>query len=171
MIGRPPGSTRTDTLFPYTTLFRSRRSKRASARHLLPGSASKWRGRGPAIFVCRSHRSRLRRSRVAPRAGAAEPTVPISRSFAAARHGPHNSKGKGRMIRNRLNSTTSRLALAAVCAAGLIAAPLGFKDATIAANSAAAQSDEGGGVGADVGADIGGVGAGVGAAVEAGGGG
>src|SRR3546814_5722904 len=75
------------------------------------------------------------------------------------------------MIRNRLNSTTSRLALAAVCAAGLIAAPLGFNDATIAANSAAAQSDEGGGVGADVGADIGGVGADVGADVDAGGGG
>src|SRR3546814_13874819 len=26
MIRRPPGSTRTDTLFPYTTLFRSRRA-------------------------------------------------------------------------------------------------------------------------------------------------
>src|SRR3546814_19499027 len=30
MIRRPPGSTRTDTLFPYTALFRSR-------RHLLSG--------------------------------------------------------------------------------------------------------------------------------------
>src|SRR3546814_3459231 len=29
MIRRPPRSTRTDTLFPYTTLFRSRRSCRA----------------------------------------------------------------------------------------------------------------------------------------------
>src|SRR3546814_7553339 len=28
MIRRPPRSTRTDTLFPYTTLFRSRRSQR-----------------------------------------------------------------------------------------------------------------------------------------------
>src|SRR3546814_14947381 len=28
MIRRPPGSTRTDTLFPYTTLFRSRRHRR-----------------------------------------------------------------------------------------------------------------------------------------------
>src|SRR3546814_15388464 len=28
MIRRPPGSTRTDTLFPYTTLFRSVRSRR-----------------------------------------------------------------------------------------------------------------------------------------------
>src|SRR3546814_6455989 len=29
MILRPPGSTRTDTLFPYTTLFRSRHALRA----------------------------------------------------------------------------------------------------------------------------------------------
>src|SRR3546814_5932020 len=32
MIRRPPRSTRTDTLFPYTTLFRSRRRSRAVAR-------------------------------------------------------------------------------------------------------------------------------------------
>src|SRR3546814_13603133 len=31
MIRRPPRSTRTDTLFPYTTLFRSRRNGRAPA--------------------------------------------------------------------------------------------------------------------------------------------
>src|SRR3546814_18372104 len=31
MIRRPPRSTRTDTLFPYTTLFRSAGSRRASA--------------------------------------------------------------------------------------------------------------------------------------------
>src|SRR3546814_5878073 len=31
MIRRPPGSTRTDTLFPYTTLFRSVRAHRLSA--------------------------------------------------------------------------------------------------------------------------------------------
>src|SRR3546814_10496101 len=37
MIRRPPRSTRTDTLFPYTTLFRSDRdaSARARARHRL----------------------------------------------------------------------------------------------------------------------------------------
>src|SRR3546814_8928355 len=34
MIRRPPRSTRTDTLFPYTTLFRSRRSRRADAAQL-----------------------------------------------------------------------------------------------------------------------------------------
>src|SRR3546814_4621702 len=32
MIRRPPRSTRTDTLFPYTTLFRSRRRGRQSER-------------------------------------------------------------------------------------------------------------------------------------------
>src|SRR3546814_18195912 len=41
MIGRPPGSTRTDPLFPYTTLFRSRRSPDRTG----PGRA---RGRQPA---------------------------------------------------------------------------------------------------------------------------
>src|SRR3546814_9296540 len=49
MIRRPPRSTRTDTLFPYTTLFRSRSQAaghshadyRVSGRHFdkLPGSA------------------------------------------------------------------------------------------------------------------------------------
>src|SRR3546814_4209898 len=32
MIRRPPRSTRTDTLFPYTTLFRSQRSRRWAGR-------------------------------------------------------------------------------------------------------------------------------------------
>src|SRR3546814_8730328 len=32
MIRRPPRSTRTDTLFPYTTLFRSRQLRRRSGR-------------------------------------------------------------------------------------------------------------------------------------------
>src|SRR3546814_15048128 len=36
MIRRPPRSTRTDTLFPYTTLFRSNRSD-ASARRAMAG--------------------------------------------------------------------------------------------------------------------------------------
>src|SRR3546814_5236851 len=35
MIRRPPRSTRTDTLFPYTTLFRSRRAPQASNRMLI----------------------------------------------------------------------------------------------------------------------------------------
>src|SRR3546814_3248531 len=41
MIRRPPRSTRTDTLFPYTTLFRSHLKK--SARHLLATHEVKFR--------------------------------------------------------------------------------------------------------------------------------
>src|SRR3546814_6891116 len=33
MTRRPPSTTRTDTLFPYTTLFRSRHRRRSAARH------------------------------------------------------------------------------------------------------------------------------------------
>src|SRR3546814_10502796 len=55
MIRRPPRSTRTDTLFPYTTLFRSPRSASASPPRAKPApvpshalkmpscAASKWR--------------------------------------------------------------------------------------------------------------------------------
>src|SRR3546814_13784679 len=38
MIRRPPRSTRTDTLFPYTTLFRSQRL-RIGIEHVLPADA------------------------------------------------------------------------------------------------------------------------------------
>src|SRR3546814_4719975 len=40
MIRRPPRSTRTDTLFPYTTLFRSR------TQFTAPGVARRWQDRG-----------------------------------------------------------------------------------------------------------------------------
>src|SRR3546814_1661464 len=48
MIRRPPRSTRTDTLFPYTTLFRSlaRVSIRACSVAARSGVASRWRERG-----------------------------------------------------------------------------------------------------------------------------
>src|SRR3546814_6343925 len=42
MIRRPPRPTRTDTLFPYTTLFRSRRLP----RHLRPGDRARRRSGG-----------------------------------------------------------------------------------------------------------------------------
>src|SRR3546814_20954854 len=49
MIRRPPRSTRTDTLFPYTTLFRSR--ERAEHQHAIerlgPGLAIVGEGEGP----------------------------------------------------------------------------------------------------------------------------
>src|SRR3546814_19372138 len=44
MIRRPPRSTRTDTLFPYTTLFRSNRERRNMAEHPRP--------KGLASAVC-----------------------------------------------------------------------------------------------------------------------
>src|SRR3546814_3115936 len=53
MIRRPPRSTRTDTLFPYTTLFRSRRAFRGQAHRLLRfrlrGGSGRdgWRRRSP----------------------------------------------------------------------------------------------------------------------------
>src|SRR3546814_10663253 len=37
MLRRPPRSTRTDTLFPFTTLFRSLRRRNASVPRALPG--------------------------------------------------------------------------------------------------------------------------------------
>src|SRR3546814_3171043 len=46
MIRRPPRSTRTDTLFPYTTLFRSRRQALRRSRSCALLSAPHSRGRG-----------------------------------------------------------------------------------------------------------------------------
>src|SRR3546814_11881578 len=40
MIRRPPRSTRTDTLFPYTTLFRSSLARACAAHQIKSGSAS-----------------------------------------------------------------------------------------------------------------------------------
>src|SRR3546814_6586784 len=42
MIRRPPRSTRTDTLFPYTTLFRSRVKYSRTGSRILKGSCSIW---------------------------------------------------------------------------------------------------------------------------------
>src|SRR3546814_4144079 len=46
MIRRPPRSTRTDTLFPYTTLFRSQTSRRLSKALNAPPRAPRARGGG-----------------------------------------------------------------------------------------------------------------------------
>src|SRR3546814_1061809 len=44
MIRLTPRSTRTDTLFPYTTLFRSRQPRRCGAGDLLPDRCGVFRG-------------------------------------------------------------------------------------------------------------------------------
>src|SRR3546814_3444708 len=62
MILRPPRSTRTDTLFPYTTLFRSQRGDRAGR--------SRRGGRDrESIASCRTQPTADRRGRSAPRRG------------------------------------------------------------------------------------------------------
>src|SRR3546814_14794434 len=54
MIRRPPRSTRTDTLFPYTTLFRSRAQSAANAE------APVFPGRGGAPISSRAVQLRLK---------------------------------------------------------------------------------------------------------------
>src|SRR3546814_11504813 len=84
MIRRPPRSTRTDTLFPYTTLFRSCPSTsrptapsttivstRADARKQVPTLArqSHWTGRNALPIAAarqQAHRPREARARLAP---------------------------------------------------------------------------------------------------------
>src|SRR3546814_14603116 len=82
MIRRPPRSTRTDTLFPYTTLFRSRRG----AHHL------RGRGRRPGQLRPRGqllpHQARRPRPVPQGRAG---------RRGVLARHGPAAAQG-GRQV-------------------------------------------------------------------------
>src|SRR3546814_9670147 len=58
MIRRPPRSTRTDTLFPYTTLFRSAGADRRRARGL--GQRRADGAPGPAGRPDRPHRDRAR---------------------------------------------------------------------------------------------------------------
>src|SRR3546814_8654753 len=59
MIRRPPRSTRTDTLFPYTTLFRSVRSGDERGADLArAGSAGEGRTRRGPVHVARDDRHR-----------------------------------------------------------------------------------------------------------------
>src|SRR3546814_2893532 len=62
MIRRPPRSTRTDTLFPYTTLFRSRRRAQAPHRR-----ASRPASPPPPSAGCRAARARRADPPPAPR--------------------------------------------------------------------------------------------------------
>src|SRR3546814_1786796 len=71
MLRRPPRSTRTDTLFPYTTLFRSdchgrRRMRRAFHRPRPPSRPSARRARRAAPRPCRRRRRRESRCRHCP---------------------------------------------------------------------------------------------------------
>src|SRR3546814_2501112 len=70
MIRRPPRSTRTDTLFPYTPLFRSRLPGRSAIRSEAVKAALRRRAAGrpvpaatAATAAARGHRSALRAAR------------------------------------------------------------------------------------------------------------
>src|SRR3546814_1636566 len=65
MVRRPPRSTRTDTLFPYTTLFRS------PAGDAIPPDIAQMRTRGGHSLCADADQARLHHR--APRAHAAEP--------------------------------------------------------------------------------------------------
>src|SRR3546814_1263547 len=61
MIRRPPRSTRTDTLFPYTTLFRSRRAALGGGKAAAGGRARRrGRARRPARAQDRARRAHAR---------------------------------------------------------------------------------------------------------------
>src|SRR3546814_6517663 len=91
MMRRPPGSTRTDTLFPYTTLFRSGRLA-AAPRGPLAG-ARRLGGTDPGRRLLPRQRCRLRRVR---------PHRPL-RTLVGAALG--RSPGNGRRRRRRVLRT------------------------------------------------------------------
>src|SRR3546814_16649387 len=104
MIRRPPGSTLTDTLFPYTTLFRSSLILASVFGFCRPSSSSRW-----------IERRRLTRSpkRVSASAGQLDDGVsirrlcrearPVSRDLGEARTHPHRVGGDRKST--RLNSS------------------------------------------------------------------
>src|SRR3546814_11112629 len=77
MIRRPPRSTRTDTLFPYTTLFRSAARQRSRFRRVVPLQVHECRARrGRRLLRPRTplaHRPPTLRRLVGPRTGLALP--------------------------------------------------------------------------------------------------
>src|SRR3546814_4830596 len=82
MIPRPPRSTRTDTLFPYTTLFRS-----PGIRAPIGGCQDPYRAR-PANGVCPGNRQRRRFRGLHQLAGKA----PVGRRHDATRSEEHTSE-------------------------------------------------------------------------------
>src|SRR3546814_10083541 len=78
MIRRPPRSTRTDTLFPYTTLFRSTHPRTAGRRHAAASSRETRSRRG-------------RRARYPPQARA-RACAPLAANRRRARSEEHTSE-------------------------------------------------------------------------------
>src|SRR3546814_14905330 len=103
MIRRPPRSTRTDTLFPYTTLFRSYRSwlrrhdPQGAGNDRGPGAYARHAGDGPAWSLCRDdasprgHGSSLWERRLQGRRPSCTHAVPRARERSGQRHTPSRS--------------------------------------------------------------------------------
>src|SRR3546814_12169583 len=106
MYRRPPRSTRTDTLFPYTTLFRS--SRRQGAGHKRP-CPRRWRRFRPPRWECRRHaqyhasaaspRLRETRHRKTPRPGQIRPLGDLARAQHASRERKRVVSGKSVAVR------------------------------------------------------------------------
>src|SRR3546814_20000314 len=93
MIRRPPRSTRTDTLFPYTTLFRSYlvEDREEGFRHRL-GDLCRGARRSPVPWLDRRPEARLRRA-VFP---AAVHAATAERSVVEDKHRPRGAPGCSR---------------------------------------------------------------------------
>src|SRR3546814_1281042 len=93
MIRRPPRSTRTDTLFPYTTLFRSHRH---GVPELQPGRPPDGDGERP-----------VRPARLSPAVAGRLPALPEGRypprlrADGAGRHRPFRQQARGRAVGRR----------------------------------------------------------------------
>src|SRR3546814_9919498 len=106
MIRRPPRSTRTDTLFPYTTLFRSGRLSSAAARHLRPA----WR---LADLRRGHHRLRPRRRRDGRRKLGRDPRHP-NHGERIDQRGGADGRGDRKSTRSELQSLM-RISYAVFC--------------------------------------------------------
>src|SRR3546814_4724042 len=90
MIRRPPISTRTDTLFPYTTLFRSAGGR--LTRHLVSRSRRDLRQRKQGAIRMGRSQGQLHRSPVRERANANRKLPEIGRRAAHLRSEEHTSE-------------------------------------------------------------------------------
>src|SRR3546814_5716642 len=86
MIRRPPRATRTDTLFPYTTLFRARRRAELAGPAADRGSGRQYAGQGAADAAGRRTRAQGRNDRRSlDRRPALGHSLPLGRDAGPAR--------------------------------------------------------------------------------------
>src|SRR3546814_2945754 len=98
MIRRPPRSTRTDTLFPYTTLFRSiPRCCRRKARCHGYGRP----GQSPASPACRTAASRATRNRSEEHTSELQSLMRISYAVFCLKKKNHNTKKHTTIKKNK----------------------------------------------------------------------